>query len=430
MTSRFRTIAVLLFSTIACTHNCLAGHPTPTPVPNGFNYQGHLEMEGQPFTGNAEIIFHIYGFGINPIFTEIFPEVQITDGLLELYVSLAAFDFFGEELTAEIEIRTPPGSGPFTTLSPRQPIRSVPYAMRATTAEITTTSKSLNLPVTLEPFQITEHASLIINQPEPTGGAALRLTRSSESNQFESLVARVQEIETTATPVGLLSTAPFYPIVGLITENASPNGAALLGQVNPGAPTSQVGLHAVNHIGSTQALLATHNHDAIMDGDVRVFGDITKSYSPNAFDLVAPIAYGTIDFNGTILSGTPNFSCVWNNVNLRYEIQIDNENYFYADYVTVATPVNDNDRTSAGSASNRLIIEIESIASGAQEQGRFHFITYKPNGAAAIQCQHRPPLTPLTTPYNDAELNQQPAHPKPRTPIATDSTTRSHIKQD
>ncbi|MGJ8637747.1 MAG: hypothetical protein ACSHX5_12980, partial [Phycisphaerales bacterium] len=52
------------------------------------------------------------------------------------------------------------------------------------------------------------------------------------------------------------------------------------------------------------------------------------------------------------------------------------------------------------------------------EEGFFQFATYKPNGAALIQGQQRPPLKPIMTPL-DSELNSRTAPLPPRNPIHT-----------
>lgn len=49
----------------------------------------------------------------------------------------------------------------------------------------------------------------------------------------------------------------------------------------------------------------------------------------------SPIAFGFINPDGTIASGSGNFTCSWNGS--RYEITIDSHSYFWTSYTTVAT---------------------------------------------------------------------------------------------
>lgn len=408
--------------------NASAG-PDSFPVPNGFNYQGVLEMNGERFTGFVDIQFNVYEGDISRLYAEIFHDVEVIDGLFQLHVNLATFDFNGNPLQAELEVRTPPGSGPYTTLSPRQDINSVPYAMRATTAEITTTSRSLNLPTTLSPFNPdSELPALTIDQTMITnGGAALRLIRGTNDNEFEGYVSRVLEIESADTLVGLLATADLYPIAGLLDANAGNGGAAILGQVNPGA-INHTAIQALNQVNFTQALLATRDYAAFMLGEVRVNGDITQSYAIGSYDLAAPIAYGFVDSNGSITTGTPNFSCVYNPSLVRYEIEIDNENYYFLDYVSVVTSSSSGVIAATSSASGRLTVTLRN-SSGTNVAARFQFVTYKPSGAASVEGSPRPPIKPLMTP-NDTDLHQHVIPLPNRIPIQDPKATPLQTNHD
>ena len=76
-----------------------------------------------------------------------------------------------------------------------------------------------------------------------------------------------------------------------------------------------------------------------------------------------PIAFGFINSNATIASGTGNFTCSWNPGTSRYEITITGESYFWTDYTTVVTlsrnSLTDGAIARVGSVSGRLIIAIE-----------------------------------------------------------------------
>ena len=421
--SRFRTLILSMLCIAFClTPSTIAG-PDSVPVPNGFNYQGKLEMDGQPFTGTIDVKFHVYNYNPSPTFTEFFTNVEVTDGLFQLYVNLGTFDIFGEELEIELEVRTPPGSGDYTTLAPRQPIRSVPYAMRATAAEISTTSRLLNLPTSLRTYDPDSVLpALSINQTMTEfGGAALRLTRGTDDNALAGYIDRVLEIESAGTLVGILATADLFPIAAVLDANTASGGAAILGQVNSDA-TNHTAIPAINEFNFTQALLATRDYAGFMLGELRVNGDITKSYATASYDLATPIAYGTIDLDGTILSGTPNFSCVYNTGAARYEILIDDEYYTYTDYVTTATPASRGRLMSVGSNSGRMIVDALRLSTDTYGECVFQFVTYKPGGAARVQGNPRPPLQPLTTP-NDIDLRQRITPLPDRVPVQDPKAT-------
>ena len=50
-----------------------------------------------------------------------------------------------------------------------------------------------------------------------------------------------------------------------------------------------------------------------------------------------PLAYGFVYENGTIASGTANFTVNWNSSANWYEIQLTGINYYYSNYSTVVT---------------------------------------------------------------------------------------------
>jgi hypothetical protein len=51
-----------------------------------------------------------------------------------------------------------------------------------------------------------------------------------------------------------------------------------------------------------------------------------------------PIAYGYINTNGTVASGSGNFTSVFDSVNKWYAITITGRNYFFSNFSTVVTP--------------------------------------------------------------------------------------------
>jgi len=92
---------------------------------------------------------------------------------------------------------------------------------------------------------------------------------------------------------------------------------------------------------------------------------------------IGPIAYGFIRSDAEISSGSNNFSAVWNAINNRYEITIDDENYFYRSYSSLVTPVTSSiDRVNTSSVSGKLLIKLYD-SSGSNIQGEFQFVTFK-----------------------------------------------------
>lgn len=76
----------------------------------------------------------------------------------------------------------------------------------------------------------------------------------------------------------------------------------------------------------------------------------------------SPIAFGFINADGTIYSGSGNFTCTWNAGAMRYEITITGESYFWRSYTTIATLAQQSAAANAsiqiGSVSGNLLVHI------------------------------------------------------------------------
>lgn len=90
---------------------------------------------------------------------------------------------------------------------------------------------------------------------------------------------------------------------------------------------------------------------------------------------LVPIAYGTINSSGAILSGTGNFTVSKTGTGT-YSISITGESYFYADYTTSATIVGSGGQIATNSVSNNLLIYTYNPSGTATDQ-IFQFVTYK-----------------------------------------------------
>jgi hypothetical protein len=114
----------------------LAALPTlaQTPLGTEFTYQGHLEQGGVPVNDTADFLFSLFtdaegGTQIGVVIGTF--NVTVTDGRFTVQLGFGSAAFSGDQRFLEIAVRSPAGSGSYTTLSPRQPITAVPYALYA-----------------------------------------------------------------------------------------------------------------------------------------------------------------------------------------------------------------------------------------------------------------------------------------------------------
>jgi hypothetical protein len=101
-----------------------------------FTYQGKLTDSGNFANGSYDLQFKLFdalAAGTQQGSTQTLSPVAVTGGIftVQLDFGVCAVCFNGTNRFLEIAVR-PTGGGSFTTLSPRQPITSTPYAMKTT----------------------------------------------------------------------------------------------------------------------------------------------------------------------------------------------------------------------------------------------------------------------------------------------------------
>jgi hypothetical protein len=110
-----------------------------------FSYQGRLTDGGTAANGNYDLQFALFDSaagGAQIGATQTVNTVAVSAGIFTVSLDFGANAFPGANRFLEIGVRLS-GGGAFTTLSPRQPISSTPYAIRsanATTADTATTA--------------------------------------------------------------------------------------------------------------------------------------------------------------------------------------------------------------------------------------------------------------------------------------------------
>lgn len=103
----------------------------PDSVPNGMNYQGRLEKDGFPVTGNRAFTFRLYdaSSGGTALYTSGILAIPVQQGLFAASLDIPFGSLTGTaQKYLEIEVEG-------VVLSPRDPLRSVPYAKVAETVE-------------------------------------------------------------------------------------------------------------------------------------------------------------------------------------------------------------------------------------------------------------------------------------------------------
>jgi len=118
------------------------------------------------------------------------------------------------------------------------------------------------------------------------------------------------------------------------------------------------------------------NGDVLVEGDMVVRGQLTGDEGTSL-----PIAYGFVDADGSLESGSYNLSTSWNSQQAWYEISISGYSYSYNAYCTVVTPAFGCSPAPCGahtsSVGGMLLVQVYD-GNGSPVQASFQFVTYKP----------------------------------------------------
>ena len=99
---------------------------------SGFTYQGQVaDDDGNPIDGACDLQFGLYdAAGGGAKVGEVAKANQpVADGLFAVSLDFGASAFRGDARWLELAVRCPAGSGAYKTLSPRQELSGVPYAL-------------------------------------------------------------------------------------------------------------------------------------------------------------------------------------------------------------------------------------------------------------------------------------------------------------
>jgi hypothetical protein len=129
-------ISVLGVMALLLATGSAAASPLHTAVGTSFTYQGRLTDGGSPADGEYDFQFALFDAdtGGTQVGSTLTPEnVMVSSGLFTVHLDFGSV-FDGTALFLEIGVRPWDSMDPYTTLTPRQPLTAVPYALNASSA--------------------------------------------------------------------------------------------------------------------------------------------------------------------------------------------------------------------------------------------------------------------------------------------------------
>jgi hypothetical protein len=127
MKTKLITTALVLLAVAADTDRAVAQG-------TAFTYQGVLTDNGAPANGVCDLAFTLFNAssGGSPVGARnVVNDFAVTNGLLTVPLDFGTAPFDGSDRWLQVAVRPGASAGAFTDLSPRQPITSSPYAIRA-----------------------------------------------------------------------------------------------------------------------------------------------------------------------------------------------------------------------------------------------------------------------------------------------------------
>ena len=124
-----------IITIVLTTASVFASLGIGAPLDTSFTYQGQLKHAGVAVNGPADFEFRLYNAASGGVLLDVVGPVtlELVNGLFSTQIDFGDGVFTGD--ARWLEVRVTHSSGAATTLSPRQPITAVPYALVAKRAE-------------------------------------------------------------------------------------------------------------------------------------------------------------------------------------------------------------------------------------------------------------------------------------------------------
>ncbi|MFK7759607.1 MAG: hypothetical protein AB8C13_06645 [Phycisphaerales bacterium] len=340
------------------------------PVLETVTYQGVLNDGGSPANGMYDIKFQYFDELGNPFGTTVtFLEYEVVDGLFSLPIEFTNVFGFGDRRFLEVSVRAA-GTAVFSDLSPRQEITAAPYSVYAIKAGEAETAVVAETAIVAESsldnewdrfgtvLSAGENNDRVLFQPDLTGGFLINSFTDFQLN-FDNPSFGGMYINSENS-----GGSPFY---GFSVDGVEQ------GYIEFSPSTNEMRFFSPNAFEPTLTLGA----DTAAVNTLAADDDIVKDYGVGEFYRHGPIAYGTVGSNGSVVSGTGNFSAVWDGGIGRYEISVDGENMTTSLYTFVVNAISTTPAVvNTASISGDLLVYIHSL-SDVNIQKSFSFVIYK-----------------------------------------------------
>src|SRR6266536_5380418 len=182
-----------------------------------FTYQGKLNDGGNPANGNYDLQFKLYDAltGGTQIGVRTRPDVPVTGGVFTVQLDFAVGAFGGPDRFLEIGVRPAGSPNAFTTLSPRQPITSSPYAFHSLSADFADAATNANQLAGVPANQYVQtNDSRLTDARTPTAGSSNYIQNTNSPQTGANFNISGNGTIGTLSATGGINTATQYNIGG------------------------------------------------------------------------------------------------------------------------------------------------------------------------------------------------------------------------
>lgn len=363
-----------------------------------FTYQGRLEDAGMPANGMYDMQFVIFtntgDQNGSPYFV---PDVAVVDGVFTVELAFESdlwVDSGSLQKFLEVHVR-PTGVANYTVLSPRTKLTAAPHANIA---------RRLVFPYSDIAFG-SDYLEPTFELLRGTDGSVVQFRQAGDSDRPVALVQGkviynlehgkyngALQVDAPDEGVGILAYGDRISVLGVLRGGVNKvpgDRSAVVGNVSFDSDPNYSAVAAQNIASNTLALLARgplageFYGDVLSHDSVRVRGEILEDHI--AFTglrepaRAAPIAYGVINTDGSVASGTPNISSQWDAANSRY---IVTQTGFRATgtslHTILVTPRSTSfpQAATTGTASGEYFVYLWDLLSNTKTQGTFSIMIY------------------------------------------------------
>jgi hypothetical protein len=239
----------------------------------GFTYHGRLQQSGQPLNGAADLEFALYDADIagNLLGSQTLSGVSFADGLFSVLLNaggeLGANAFNGDKRWLEVSVNG-------TALVPRQALTATPFALKALSPSGYSLDAADGDPANVVSVSNSGLVGVHTLSPQATLHVAARTITAFRADSIATAFTDTAIMGVSEDTAGRFETSGSY-------------GRAVHATATSVGPNAYAGY---------------------FEGQVYTNGFLYRGYTASSRSAAIPLAYGVVNANGTIASGTGNFT--------------------------------------------------------------------------------------------------------------------------